>query len=270
MKKRYCIKCGAPITNSIASFCEKCGEQFYDEDTHDLSSSKDYSSLDSSRTYSSLDSSRDFSSQDNYRVNSSLDGSRDFSSQDSSRVNSSFDNSSGFSSQDSFGTYSSPYNSRVQNYPGKVRYHKNKFLAFFLSIFPGLGQIYNGQILKGFLIPVILFICFSLIYFSDNEVIILVSALIFLGTYFYAFVDAYKTANDINKHNGNYFYSKDESHPGFHQNNLNSFQKLDAQLSSYFHYEEINGEKRVSLFKSVFLIFFLYFILFYLISLFPE
>ena len=90
--------------------------------------------------------------------------------------------------------------------------------------------------------------------------------LIFVVIYFYAFVDAYKTANNINKNNGNYFYSNDKCHTGVYEDNLNSFQKLDAQISSYFHYESINGEKTVSLTKSIILFIVLYIALFIILG----
>jgi len=172
-------------------------------------------------------------------------------------------------------TYSSTYGSRVESSYGNsygssyenVKYHKNKYLAFFLSIFTGLGQIYNGQILKGILMPILLSICLLLSnYYYNYDTISATIALMFLAIYFYTFVEAYKTANDINKNNGNYFYSNDKDHAGFYEDNLNSFQKLDAQISSYFHYESITGEKTVSLIKATILIIGLYIALFILLG----
>lgn len=35
---------------------------------------------------------------------------------------------------------SSPYNSRIENNPDKIRYHKNKYVALFLSIILDWGR----------------------------------------------------------------------------------------------------------------------------------
>jgi len=160
--------------------------------------------------------------------------------------------------------YSSPYGSRVESNYEKIKYRKNKYIAFFLSIFTGLGQIYNGQILKGILMPVLLYICFVLIgNYINNDIIFWPSFLMFFVVYFYSFADAYKTANKINENNGNYFYSKDEGHTGFYEDNSSSFQKFDVQISSYFHDETYNGEKTVSLTKTTILMVILYTSLFF-------
>lgn len=105
--------------------------------------------------------------------------------------------------------------------------------------------MYNGQILKGILIPVLMFIFGNIMlnYYEDTFISGPIS-LVSLAIYFYNLFDAYKTANDINEHGGNYFYSnKSEHHQGFYEKRMNDFQKIDTQLSSYFHDESPDGKK---------------------------
>lgn len=58
-----------------------------------------------------------------------------------------------------------------------IVYHKNIFVAFILSlIVVGLGQIYNGQILKG----IIFFIIISLIFGTlGNIILLLISSFVY-------------------------------------------------------------------------------------------
>lgn len=175
----------------------------------------------------------------------------------------SFCENCGESLEDGNTSTTAPYNSRIENNNDKLKYHKNKYAAFFLSIIPGLGQMYNGQILKGILIPVLLFL--FLIIANQYEANVTISGTIILAylvIYFYNLGDAYKTANDINKNNGNYFYShKNEQQHGFYEDKMNGLQKADAEISSYFHYETPDGKKNVSLIKVSILIIVLYNIL---------
>lgn len=160
---------------------------------------------------------------------------------------------------------SSPYNSRIENKPDKIRYHKNKYIALFLSIIPGLGQMYNGQILKGILIPVLFFIFMIIGDYYEDTFISGPIGLTFLAIYFYNLGDAYKTANDINKNDGNYFYShENEHHQGFYEKRMNDFQKVDTQISSYFHDKSLDGKKNVSLIKVTIIIIVLYSVLLFL------
>ena len=154
-------------------------------------------------------------------------------------------------------------NSKIENNLRNVIYHKNKYIALFLSIIPGWGQMYNGQILKGIIFPTLMtvFLILSTSY-ENNDIISVPSFILFMSIYFYNLGDAYKTANDISNDNGNYFYSHEsEASSGFYENKMNDFQKLDSQISSYFHEKAPNGEKRVSLIKVAILIFVLFILL---------
>ncbi|WP_297898711.1 zinc ribbon domain-containing protein [Methanobrevibacter sp.] len=144
-----------------------------------------------------------------------------------------------------------------------IIYHKNKYLALFLSLFPGFGQFHNGQILKGFLFIIISLILANLKYthLIGGNILDTIS-LIYSGFYFYNLYDAYKNASNINKNNGNYFYNENlrngisESKNGI----LRNFHKLDLKISSYFHNIDYNGKKSVSVWKII-LIFIAYLII---------
>ena len=70
---------------------------------------------------------------------------------------------------------------------------KSSGLAAILSFFiPGLGQIYNGQIGKGLLMIVALFVCFILIF-------VLIGIFLLMILWLYGIFDAYDTAKRINR-----------------------------------------------------------------------
>lgn len=77
---------------------------------------------------------------------------------------------------------------------------KNPIIALLLSfLFPGVGQIYNGQILKGAIILVayfgIIFLAIALSFFLIGICLFVVPVIIWL----YAMYDAYTSANKINR-----------------------------------------------------------------------
>ena len=162
-------------------------------------------------------------------------------------------------------TKSSSNDSKIKNNHDEIRYHKNKYLALLLSIIPGLGQIYNGQILKGIEFPVLLFIIMTLINNYVGTFIARPLEIAFFGVYFYNFVDAFITAKSISENNGNYFYSDNKDSPEFHEDTMDIFEKIDARLSYYFHNEAANGKKTLSLIRVTLLIIILYNSLLFLI-----
>lgn len=77
---------------------------------------------------------------------------------------------------------------------------KNPIIALLLSfLFPGVGQIYNGQLMKGVIILVayfgIIFLAFVLSFFLIGICLFVVPVIIWL----YAMYDAYVTANKITR-----------------------------------------------------------------------
>jgi len=78
------------------------------------------------------------------------------------------------------------------------RKEKNPALAAFLSIFPGVGAIYNGNILKGItqmLIFAMLIILTDHAHYSDEVVF----GLMIAGFYVYQIVDSYNEASRLNR-----------------------------------------------------------------------
>jgi TM2 domain-containing membrane protein YozV len=136
-----------------------------------------------------------------------------------------------------------------------VVYHKNPYLAFLLSIFPGIGQMYNGQIFKGILIKIvwqILIIIGSLKLDITGMSIMLVT---FLAVWFYNVIDAYQNAKEINENNGNYFYNENFKPPATPTNPDIKYklQEIDIKINSFFHNIK-NGKKVVSIVKVIMLI----------------
>ena len=243
MKKNYCSNCGSPINNSESKYCESCGESLCNTDNSDLTSTQ----------YNS--------EEESYRINRPNTKPSQYSqSNEIDEINETY-------GMNNSNTIPSPNRSQRENNQEKIRYHKNKYLAFILSIFPGIGQVYNGQFLKGILFPVFMLL-FTLIsvHFYDYDPWSGISAILVFITYFYSLADAFKTANDINQNNGNYFYSDNEENNLDNENNLNSFQIADAEISSYFHERGYNGAKTLSLIKTFIFIVVLYFVLFYIIG----
>lgn len=82
---------------------------------------------------------------------------------------------------------------------------KNPWLAAFLSFFLlGFGQFYNGQVLKGIIFVLILFLLVAL---ANIEQLIFLPVL-FLLFFLYIVYDAYKSAKKINA-NDYYSYNKE-------------------------------------------------------------
>ncbi|MDR0911334.1 MAG: hypothetical protein LBM96_01870 [Methanobrevibacter sp.] len=88
------------------------------------------------------------------------------------------------------------------------QYHKNVAIATLLSFFiVGLGQMYNGQILKGAIFFTIYYmVIFNLMFIVLQQ--LWLTLIIFLLIWIYNIYDAYKNAKNINTHNGNYFYNE--------------------------------------------------------------
>src|SRR6185503_12296782 len=78
-----------------------------------------------------------------------------------------------------------PYGSRLA---------KNPWLALVLSIFPGVGQVYNGQPAKAF----VFFFGWVFSIYGTVEIAPLPFALLIPFVYFYNLVDAYRSAMLIN------------------------------------------------------------------------
>jgi TM2 domain-containing membrane protein YozV len=75
-----------------------------------------------------------------------------------------------------------------------TRQVKSPGLALLLSIFPGMGQVYNGQPAKAF----VLFLAWAISVYLTAEVNPLPFSLFIPFTYFYNLVDAYRSAVLIN------------------------------------------------------------------------
>lgn len=99
--------------------------------------------------------------------------------------------------------------------PGKKR--KNPLIALILSgILPGLGQLYNNQILKGLILAALNFVISLLVRdplvrfiesgvdFSDKPTLFIVGGYTAAGlaVLIFAMVDAKKTADRLNRENG--------------------------------------------------------------------
>jgi TM2 domain-containing membrane protein YozV len=82
--------------------------------------------------------------------------------------------------------------------PGDDFREKNPSLAAFLAIFPGMGAIYNGNVLKGItfmLIFAVLIVLTSNAYSADSAVF----GLMIAGFYIYQIIDGYNEACQLNK-----------------------------------------------------------------------
>ncbi len=83
---------------------------------------------------------------------------------------------------------------------GKGHKEKNPSLAAFLAIFPGMGAIYNGNLLKGItymLIFAVLIVLTSNAQDSDEVVF----GLMIAGFYIFQIIDSYNEASKINQNN---------------------------------------------------------------------
>ncbi|MCX6557915.1 MAG: DUF5668 domain-containing protein [Candidatus Aminicenantes bacterium] len=80
----------------------------------------------------------------------------------------------------------------------KVQKEKNPSLAAFLAIFPGMGAIYNGNIIKGITYMVIFAV---LIVLTDNanDPDAIVFGLMIAGFFIFQVLDSYNEAGRINK-----------------------------------------------------------------------
>ena len=77
---------------------------------------------------------------------------------------------------------------------------KNPLIALLLSfLFPGVGQIYNGQMMKGIILLVAYFGIIFLAFILTFIVIGICLFIVPLAIWLYAMYDAYVTANKINK-----------------------------------------------------------------------
>jgi len=86
----------------------------------------------------------------------------------------------------------------------KVQYkpHKSPGGAALLSIIPGLGQIYNGQVVKGIGIVFLFASTISLATMYEHEDIFPIFPLLATIIYFGGIVDAYRTAKQLNLRQG--------------------------------------------------------------------
>jgi len=83
--------------------------------------------------------------------------------------------------------------------PGSDMREKNPSLAAFLAIFPGMGAIYNGNVLKGItfiLVFAVLIVLTSNAYSADSAVF----GLMIAGFYIYQIIDSYNEACQLNKY----------------------------------------------------------------------
>ena len=78
--------------------------------------------------------------------------------------------------------------------PSYVRLPKNPILATFLSGFPGLGQVYNGQPAKA----MVFFFGFVGAIYGTAQISPFPFAFLIPFVYFYGMIDAYKSAVQIN------------------------------------------------------------------------
>jgi TM2 domain-containing membrane protein YozV len=142
------------------------------------------------------------------------------------------------------------------NKDNMIRYHKNPYLATLISIFPGIGQMYNGQVLKGIIIKIIWQILIIIGSIEINITGMAIMLVIFSTLWIYNLADAYRNAKDINENNGNYFYNENlKPHiPSNNSDNItDKFQKIDIKVNSFFHHVK-NGKKIVSIGKVAILI----------------
>ncbi|KKG08810.1 hypothetical protein EO95_13750 [Methanosarcina sp. 1.H.T.1A.1] len=86
---------------------------------------------------------------------------------------------------------------------------KNPGIAAVLSFFiPGLGQIYNGQIMKGiifFILASIGIVFIILAFLFGFRAIVLIGYILYPLFWIYNLYDAYNTARKINERYGGYY-----------------------------------------------------------------
>lgn len=83
---------------------------------------------------------------------------------------------------------------RVKEAPSTTEKKSSGIAAVASFIFPGLGQIYNGQIGKGIMFVLVGFIFILLMF-------VVIGIPLFLILWVYSTYDAYNTAEKINKNN---------------------------------------------------------------------
>jgi len=148
-------------------------------------------------------------------------------------------------------------NQSAVNGKNMIEYNKNPYLATLLSIFPGIGQMYNGQVFKGILIKIIWQILIIIISgLTLNITGIAIMIITYLMVWIYNLMDAYRDAKEINANNGNYFYNENLKHK-IHLNNPSDigykFEKINIRVNLFFHNIK-DGKKVVSIVKIVILI----------------
>jgi hypothetical protein len=81
---------------------------------------------------------------------------------------------------------------------GKDQKEKNPSLAAFLAIFPGMGAIYNGNIIKG-ITYMLIFAVLIVMTDSANEPDAVVFGLMIAGFFIFQILDSYNEAGKINQ-----------------------------------------------------------------------
>jgi hypothetical protein len=81
---------------------------------------------------------------------------------------------------------------------GKDQKEKNPSLAAFLAIFPGMGAIYNGNIIKG-ITYMLIFAVLIVLTDSANEPDAVVFGLMIAGFFIFQILDSYNEAGKINQ-----------------------------------------------------------------------
>jgi TM2 domain-containing membrane protein YozV len=85
-----------------------------------------------------------------------------------------------------------------EHQPGEFKKEKNPALAAFLSIFPGAGAFYNGNLFKGIAF-VLVFTILIILTDNANSADEVVFGLMIAGFYIFQIVDSYNEAVRINK-----------------------------------------------------------------------
>ena len=80
----------------------------------------------------------------------------------------------------------------------KVQKEKNPALAAFLAIFPGMGAIYNGNIIKG-IAEMLIFAVLIVLTDNANEPDAVVFGLLIAGFFIFQIIDSYNEAGKINQ-----------------------------------------------------------------------
>lgn len=82
--------------------------------------------------------------------------------------------------------------------PSKGQKEKNPSLAAFLAIFPGMGAIYNGNILKG-VTYMLIFAVLIVLTDNANDPDAVVFGLMIAGFFIFQIIDSYNEAGKINQ-----------------------------------------------------------------------